>query len=85
MPPFPLSLEKIQASFEASFLGAINEFWTANLCAAAGWLVISIPTGVFLYYLLIPVFRYFLSRKTEVQQSHFPEKTAGEGDQGTVN
>jgi hypothetical protein len=62
MPPFPLSLEKLQAAFEASFLGAINDFWVANLCAAAGWLVVVVPVGVVLFYLLIPVFGYFLKK-----------------------
>lgn len=63
MPPFPLSLEKMQAAFEASFLGAINHFWTANLCAAAGWLVVVVPVGAVLYYSLVPVFRYFLQKQ----------------------
>ncbi len=63
MPPFPLSLEKLQASFEASFLGAINEFWEANLCAAGGWLIVMVPVGLALYTILLPVFKYFLNRQ----------------------
>lgn len=63
MPPFPLSLEKLQTAFETSFLGAMNDFWAANLCAAAGWLVIVVPTGVMMYYGLVLVFRYFLEKQ----------------------
>ena len=58
MPPFPISLEKLQMAFEASFLGALNDFWVANLVAAGGWLVAIVPTGVLLYYILLPVFRH---------------------------
>ena len=66
MPPFPLSLEKLQAAFEASFLGAINDFWVANLCAAGGWLVAVVPAGVVLFYVLIPVFKYFLKEQSRL-------------------
>ena len=64
LPPFPFSLEKLQAAFEASFLGAMNDFWVANLCAAGGWLTVGMPTGVALYFLLRPVFRYFLDKRS---------------------
>ena len=64
MPPFPISLEKIQMAFEASFLGAMNELWVANLCAAGGWLAAMIPAGVFLYYLLVPVYKYFMDKQS---------------------
>lgn len=63
MPPFPISLEKLQTAFEASFIGALNDFWVANLVAAGGWLVVILPTGILLYYILLPVFNYQLKKK----------------------
>jgi uncharacterized protein (DUF2062 family) len=63
MPPFPLSLEKLQAAFSESVLGALNDFWWANLTAAGGWLAIGIPLGVGLYFLLRKVFEWLLLRR----------------------
>ncbi|HFA51623.1 MAG TPA: DUF2062 domain-containing protein [Bacteroidetes bacterium] len=66
VPPFPLSLEKIQAAFEASFFGAITELWDANLCAVWGWLTAAVPIGVVAYFLLERIFDWFIKkRKTE--------------------
>ena len=66
MPPFPLSLEKLQMAFEASFLGAINDFWVANLCAAGGWLTAVVPLGFALYFILYKVFDWFLKRRNKL-------------------
>lgn len=62
MPPFPFSLEKIQAAFQASFLNALNDFWLANLCAAGGWLAVGLPVGAVGYFLLKFVFEKRSSR-----------------------
>ncbi|HHM20707.1 MAG TPA: DUF2062 domain-containing protein [Bacteroidetes bacterium] len=63
MPAFPFSVEKWMATFKIGFWQGIHQFWTANLCAAWGWLVIGVPAGVMAYLLLIRIFALIIKRK----------------------
>ena len=63
LPPFPLSIEKLQKAFEVSVLDAINDFWFANLTAIGGWAAAVVPIGVLLYFVLVKVYAWALASR----------------------
>ncbi len=51
------SLDEITFMFKADWLEALQKLWLANLVAVVAWLLLALPTGAMLYYLLHPVLK----------------------------
>lgn len=57
-----LTLAEMQAMFKADWLEAINSLWMANLAGIAAWAMLSVPTGVALYFMLLLVLQRVLPK-----------------------
>jgi uncharacterized protein (DUF2062 family) len=64
-PPFPLSIDQIINTFNASFIDAIKDLWDANLYALWGWLLVAIPLGIVFYFLLERIFTSLIKRRAQ--------------------
>lgn len=53
----PVSVTQISEMFQADFLGAIQQFWFANLQALLVWLLLAVPLYLLLYFILLPLFK----------------------------
>ncbi|PTX20274.1 uncharacterized protein DUF2062 [Pontibacter mucosus] len=57
-----LTLAEMRAMFKADWLDAINSLWIANLAGIAAWAILSVPTGVALYFMLLPLLHRVLPK-----------------------
>jgi uncharacterized protein (DUF2062 family) len=53
----PASVTEISEMLQADFLGAIQQFWFANLQALLAWLLLAIPLYLLLYFILLLLFK----------------------------
>ncbi|TAK37429.1 MAG: DUF2062 domain-containing protein [Saprospiraceae bacterium] len=60
-----LTLASLRASLSESFLGAVGDLWSANICGAFGWAMLAAPAGLLLYVVLERVFSRYLKRREE--------------------
>lgn len=58
--PLSISLDALQSAFNRNFLATLQDLGSANLLAVAGWVVMAVPTGMLLYWSLVPAYRYVL-------------------------
>ena len=66
-PPLGLTVEAIQATFNAGFFIAMEKLWSANVCAAAGWAVLAVPVGLGFYWLLVGVLERRVRKSEDLQ------------------
>ncbi len=62
-----LTLAEMQVMFKADWLDAISKLWMANLAGIAAWAMLSVPTGVVLYFILLPVLHRVLPKPKLVE------------------
>lgn len=58
--PLRYSLSQIMTMFQENWLETINKLWVANLLGIAAWALLSVPLGLFVYFVTLPVFRKFV-------------------------
>ncbi|QCR24919.1 DUF2062 domain-containing protein [Pontibacter sp. SGAir0037] len=68
-----LSLDEIVAMFKSDWLDALNMLWKANLAGISAWALLAFPSGVLLYYMLLPLFKLTLPKQKEVVPATLPE------------
>ncbi len=57
-----LTVDEMLAMFKTDWLEALNKLWIANLAGVSAWAILSVPTGVILYFLLLPLFHRVLPK-----------------------
>ncbi|WP_242928951.1 DUF2062 domain-containing protein [Pontibacter vulgaris] len=60
-----LTVDEMLSMFKTDWLEALNTLWVANLAGVSAWAILSIPSGVILYFLLLPLFHKVLPKKVE--------------------
>jgi len=63
-----LTIDSMKAAFSTNILEALGDLWVANLCALFSWVVISIPAGFAMYWVLFQVFKLFIKPKPVVAE-----------------
>lgn len=61
-----LSFDEIVSMFKADWLSALHMLWQANLAAVSAWAIMAVPTGLILYFLLLPVLKVCLPKQAPV-------------------
>lgn len=56
-PQLTLTFKEIKNSFKDSWWNAVVDLWSIHLWGLIAWLLISIPLGVILYFVLMRIFR----------------------------
>jgi uncharacterized protein (DUF2062 family) len=57
-----LTVDELLTMFKTDWLDALNKLWIANLAAVSAWAILALPTGLILYYLLLPVLKRVLPK-----------------------
>lgn len=60
--PIVLTLESLERAFSENFFAALQGLGEANLLAVYGWALIALPTGLMVYGVMVPAFRYLVRR-----------------------
>lgn len=60
-----LTLSEMQAMFKADWVDALSKLWLANLAGIAAWAMLSIPIGVVVYFILVPIFKRVLPKPVQ--------------------
>ncbi len=55
-----LSIDEIILMFQTDWVNAISQLWVANLVGISAWAILSMPIGVGLYFIALPLFKKFL-------------------------
>ncbi|MFC2086809.1 DUF2062 domain-containing protein [Bacteroidota bacterium] len=61
-PRFPYETQEIINMFKTDFFGTIIDIWHLNLLGLIIWLIVSIPCGILIYYLSLPVFTRYADK-----------------------
>jgi uncharacterized protein (DUF2062 family) len=68
-PPLAFSLAQIFSLFEEDVLHAVSVLWDATMYAIVAWIIVAVPSGVTLYYVLLAVFRKLIRKQAQVSSS----------------
>ncbi len=54
--PIPYTITQLLDMFNNDFFGAMNLVWRAHLMGMLAWLILIVPIGLLIYFILLPVF-----------------------------
>lgn len=73
-PEIPISVTSLVQMIRDDWLLSLEKFGLAHLAGAGAWLIISIPLGIGLYFVLVPVFKKLVPMSKKLRKLSELEK-----------